>query len=244
MFAKDRISPTLATSPAPAICISGCATASTRTSSSVTVGSFGYDRFLTLGSTKIGDGSLLYAGEFNAYNGPWTNPDDVRKFNGLMRYSQGTATDGFSATAMAYSNMWNATDQVPLRAIATGQIGLYGALDPTDGGDASRFALSARMAQSDDDGLWKANAYVVKYTMDLYNNFTWFTNNPVDGDQFHQHEDRVYTGIGASRTVDGAFANLPTETHSGMSREERERIGISEGLIRFSVGLQGHGRPH
>ena len=65
----------------------------------------------------------------------------------LLRYSQGTATDGFSATAMAYSNTWNSTDQVPLRAITTGQIGLYGELDPTDGGDTSRFSLSARMAQ-------------------------------------------------------------------------------------------------
>jgi hypothetical protein len=32
---------------------------------SITVGGFGYDRFLALGSTKLGDGSLLYAGEFN-----------------------------------------------------------------------------------------------------------------------------------------------------------------------------------
>ena len=52
----------------------------------------------TLGSTKLDDGSLLYAGEFNIYNGPWASPDDVRKFNGLLRYSQGTATDGFSVT--------------------------------------------------------------------------------------------------------------------------------------------------
>ena len=87
----------------------------------------------------------------------------MRKFNGLLRYSQGTATDGFSATALAYANNWNASDQVALRAITTGQIGLFGEIDPTDGGDTSRFMLSTRFAQSDDDGLWKANAYVVKY---------------------------------------------------------------------------------
>ena len=177
---------------------------------SATVGSFGYDRFLTLGSTKLGGGSLLYAGEFNTYNGPWVTGEDVRKFSGLLRYSQGTATDGFSATAMAYTNNWNSTDQVALRAITTGQIGLFGEIDPTDGGDTSRFMLSTRFAQSDDLGLWKANAYFVKYTLNLCNNFTWFTTDPMNGDQFHQHDDRIYGGGGVSRTINGTLFSRPS----------------------------------
>jgi len=183
---------------------------------SVTVGSFGYERFLALGSVKAGDGSLLYAGEFTGYDGPWTNPDDMKKFSGLLRYSQGTATDGFSLTGMAYSNAWNSTDQVALRAYTSGQIGLYGELDPTDGGDTSRFSLSARLAQTVDDGSWKANAYLVKYTMDLWNNYTWDTTDPVNGDQFHQHDDRFYGGGGASRTFVATFGSLPTETVVGV----------------------------
>jgi len=182
----------------------------------VTVGSFGYERFLTLGSTKLGDGTLLYAGDFNLYDGPWTSSDEMRKFSGLLRYTQGTATDGLSVTGMAYTNNWNSTDQVALRAMTTGQIGLYGELDPSDGGDTSRFMLSTRLAQSLDDGSWKANAYVAKYTMDLYNNYTWDTVDPVNGDQFHQHDDRFYTGGGASRTYNGTLFNLPSETVVGV----------------------------
>jgi opacity protein-like surface antigen len=182
---------------------------------SATVGSFGYDRFLSLGSTALGGGSLLYAGEFNTYDGPWVTGEDVRKFSGLLRYSQGTATNGFSATAMAYTNNWNATDQVALRAITTGQIGQFGEIDPTDGGDTSRFMVSTRFAQSDDAGLWKANAYLTKYTLDLWNNFTWDTVDPVNGDQFHQHDDRVYGGAGVSRTINGTLLNRPTETVFG-----------------------------
>jgi len=53
----------------------------------VTLGSFGYQRYLGMGSTRIGDGTLLYAGEFGRYNGPWINPDDMRKLNGVLRYS-------------------------------------------------------------------------------------------------------------------------------------------------------------
>jgi hypothetical protein len=116
----------------------------------VTAGSFGYRRLFGMGSEKIGDGTLLVAGEAGTYNGPWVNPDELRKLNGLMRYTQGTATDGLSVTGMAYSNKWNSTDQVPQRAIASMQIPRLGTEDPTDGGNTDRFALSARVAGTDD----------------------------------------------------------------------------------------------
>jgi outer membrane receptor protein involved in Fe transport len=181
----------------------------------VTAGSFGYERFFGMDSAKTGNGNVLIAAEIGAYNGPWINPDEMRKYNGLMRYTQGTATDGFSVTGMAYSNTWNSTDQVPQRAITSGQIGLFGSEDPTDGGNTNRFALSARVAQSDDAGSWKANAYAVKSQLDLFNDFTYFLNNPVLGDQFHQHDDRIMAGANASRTLNGSLSGLPMETTIG-----------------------------
>ena len=167
-------------------------------------------------SAKVGDGALLVAGEIGAYNGPWSNPDDVRKLNGLVRYSQGTATDGVSVTGMAYVNGWNSTDQVPQRAIAAGYLGRFGSEDPSDGGNTNRFALSGRLAQSDDLGSWKANAYVVKSQLDLFNNFTYFLSDPVLGDQFHQHDDRLVAGANISRTLNGSFAGSPMQTTFGL----------------------------
>jgi outer membrane receptor protein involved in Fe transport len=208
-----------------------------------TTGSFGYERLFTMGSGKFADGSLLYAGEVNTYNGPWTSPDDMLKLSGLLRYSQGTATDGLSVSAMAYDNTWNSTDQIPLRAISEGLTGPYGELDPTDGGDTDRFSLSARMAQSTVDGSWKANAYLVKYDLDLFNNFTWFLTNPVDGDQFHQHDNRIYGGAGASRTVEGTLFNLPTETTYGLqSRYDDINLSLSDTFQRqfLSATLNDH----
>ena len=196
---------------------------------SMTVGSFGYRRVFGMGSTKIGDGTLLFAGEVGAYGGPWLNPDDMRKINSLMRYTQGTAQDGFSITGMAYSNKWNSTDQVPQRAINSGEIGLFSAEDPSDGGNTSRFALSARMAATDDIWSWKANAYVVKSELDLFNNFTYFLSNPVQGDQFHQHDDRVMTGANASRTINGSFAGRPMETTFGIqTRYDAINLGLTD----------------
>ena len=208
-----------------------------------TYGSFDYERLFTMGSTKLGGGSLLYAGEVNAYDGPWVTPDDMKKLSGLLRYSQGTATDGFSATAMGYSNTWTSTDQIPLRAIQSGLVDLYGELDPTDGGDTDRASLSARMAQTLDDGSWKANAYIVKYALDLFNNYTWNLTDPVNGDQFHQHDDRVYGGAGASRTIEGSLLNLPTETVFGFqSRYDDINVALSNTVQRqfLSAILSDH----
>ncbi len=195
----------------------------------VTAGSFGYRRLLGMDSAKVGDGSLLVAGEIGTYNGPWDNPDNVRKLNGLVRYSRGTATDGLTITGMAYANKWNSTDQVPQRAITAGFIDRFGSEDPSDGGNTNRFALSGRIAQSDDVGSWKANAYVVKSQLDLFNNFTYFLSDPVLGDQFHQHDDRLMAGANISRTLNGSFAGLPMQTTIGLqSRYDLDRSGAEQ----------------
>ena len=61
-----------------------------------------------------------------------------------------------------------------------------------------------------------------------YNNFTWFLTDPVNGDQFHQHDDRVYGGGGASRTINGTLFSRPTETVFGIqSRYDDIDLGLS-----------------
>jgi outer membrane receptor protein involved in Fe transport len=206
---------------------------SIRTMASMTIGGFGYRRGLGATSTKLGEGTLLVAGEVGTYNGPWDNPDGLRKFNGVVRYSQGTATDGFSLTGMAYANKWNSTDQIPLRAITSGEIGLYGAFDPSDGGNSDRFSLSGRLAQTDEGGFSRANFYVIKSSLNLWNNFTYFLTDPVNSDQFHQHDDRILGGVNASHTFESRFAGLPMETEIGVqSRYDDIRLDLNNSLQR------------
>ncbi|MGN8546080.1 TonB-dependent receptor domain-containing protein [Bradyrhizobium sp. 13971] len=193
----------------------------------LTVGSFGYQRAMAAGSAKAGDGTLLAAFEANKYNGPWDVPDDIRKLNGVLRYSQGTATDGFSLTAMAYSNGWNSTDQVAQRAIDRGLIDRYGSLNPTDGGTSSRFSLSGNWAQSSDYGQSKLNAYVIRSSLQLYNDFTYFLDDPVNGDQFSQTDKRTVYGLDASHALDLRFAGVETQT----------RVGIQTRYDDINVGL-------
>jgi hypothetical protein len=193
----------------------------------VTVGSFGYKRGLAAGSTALGAGTLLGAIEGVKYNGPWDVPDNVRKLNGVMRYSQGTATDGLTLTAMAYSNAWNSTDQVAQRAIDQGIISRFGTLDPTDGGVSSRFSLSGNFAHSSEYGQSKISAYVVRSDLQLYNNFTYFLDNPVNGDQFNQLDDRTLGGFDARHAFDWRFGDLETQTRVGVqSRYDDIHVGL------------------
>ena len=106
----------------------------------VGAGGFGYRRALIADSPAAGN--LVYALELFHNDGPWTNPDDYRKVNAVLRYSEGSAQNGFNLTAMAYQGKWNSTDQIAQRALDNGLIGRFDALDPTDGGEAHRYSLS------------------------------------------------------------------------------------------------------
>jgi len=182
----------------------------------MTFGSFGYRRGLAAGSTAIGEGTLLAAIEGTKYSGPWDVPDDVRKINGVLRYSQGTATDGFALTGMAYSNAWNSTDQVAQRAIDRSLIGRFGTLDSTDGGVSGRFSLSGNFAHSSEYGQTRVSAYLIRSDLQLYNNFTYFLDNPVNGDQFNQLDRRTLGGFDARHAFDWRFGGFETQTRIGM----------------------------
>lgn len=193
----------------------------------MTFGSFGYRRGLAAGSTTVGEGTLLTAIEATKYNGPWELPDDIRKINGVLRYSQGTATDGFTLTGMAYSNGWNSTDQVAQRAVDQGIISRFGTLDPTDGGTSSRFSLSGNWAQSSAYGQSRISAYIVRSDLQLFNNFTYFLDDPVRGDQFNQLDRRAFGGFDARHAFDWRFGGLVTQTRVGVqSRYDDSHVGL------------------
>jgi len=201
-----------------------------------TNGTFGYHRGLAAGSTTVGAGTLLAAVEGVKYNGPWDVADDVRKINGVLRYSRGTATDGFTLSAMAYSNGWNSTDQVAQRAIDQSIIGRFGSLDPTDGGTSSRFSLSGNWAQSSEYGQSKINAYAINSSLRLYNNFTYFLDDPVNGDQFSQMDRRTVFGLNASHAFDVRVGGIETQTRVGLqTRGDDIRVGLFKTLLRETL---------
>ena len=172
----------------------------TKDIASVTLGQDGFRRAMIAGSPELMGGTLLYALEAMDNEGPWTRPDDYRKRNGMLRYSRGYANNGWSVTAMAYRGKWNATDQIPLRAVEDGTLGRFDAIDESDGGNARRYSLSGIWRQTDADSASKVSAYVIRNQLELYSNFTYFMNDPVNGDQFAQPDRRVTSGLDATQT--------------------------------------------
>jgi hypothetical protein len=167
---------------------------------SATVGQDGYARTMLAGSPEVAGGSLLYALELMKNDGPWMRPDGYRKVNAVLRYSQGYANNGWNVTAMSYSGHWNSTDQIPLRAVEDGRIGRYDLIDDSDGGQARRQSISGIWRSTDTDSASKVSAYVIRNELELFSNFTYFLNDPVNGDQFAQPDRRVTTGVDANHT--------------------------------------------
>ncbi|WP_348675605.1 TonB-dependent receptor [uncultured Abyssibacter sp.] len=162
----------------------------------VTVGEFGYYRGLAAASPKVADGHLLAGVAYTRDDGPWVLDDDLSQIQGLLRYSSGSADDGVSISAAAYDGEWRSTDQIPRRAVRSGQIDRYGFIDDSLGGDSHRYSLSAELRRPTARGHWSLDGYALDYALDLYSNFTYLLEDPADGDQFEQVDDRQVYGLG------------------------------------------------
>ena len=188
----------------------------------------GYRRALAAGSRSGPHGDLLGAVEVYHNDGPWVRPDDYRKLNALVRYGHNGAHTGYRVTAMGYNGRWNSTDQIAERAVRSGLIDRFGALDPTDGGRSGRYSLSADWQRFDAHALTQVTAYAMAYQLDLFSNFTYFLDDTVHGDQFHQADRRVVTGLRAQQTWRGQWGPREVEGSGGLQfrRDDIGRVGL------------------
>jgi TonB dependent receptor/TonB-dependent Receptor Plug Domain len=175
------------------------------------LGQNGFARTLIANAPKYNEGNLLYALELSHYDGPWDNPDNYKKYNGIVRYTEGSSAKGFNITAMAYSGKWNSTDQIPWNEYKAGSISRWGSMDPTAGATAHRYSLSTEWRQPVDGGSVLAQAYVINNYLDLYSNFEY---SPAS--QFNQRDSRVTTGFNLARTWDIA----------GLGKEATNTLGV------------------
>jgi hypothetical protein len=179
-------------------------------------GENGYRRLLLADSPTVGKGKLLYALEAMHNDGPFTHPDDFRKVNGVLRYSEGDRAKGWNITGMAYKARWNATDQIPLRAVEAGQLGRFDTIDPSDGGESHRYSLSGAWRSSTATSTTEVNAYVAHWKLDLFSNFTYFLDDPVNGDQFAQPDRRTTTGLNLRHGWSAELLGQPVENQVGV----------------------------
>lgn len=155
----------------------------------------GYRRVLLAGSRPLLRGHLLGALEGLRNDGPWLRRDDFRRGNAVLRWTASHPSGSLSLTAMGYRGRWNATDQVPQRAVASGTIARYGFVDSTDGGASERYSLSGEWQRASVRSATRISGHAIRYKMNLFSNFTYFLDDPESGDQFEQADDRWVAGL-------------------------------------------------
>jgi len=183
---------------------------------SLTAGTLGFERVLAAGAQQAGSGTVLGAIELQHYDGPFVKPDDARKENGVLRYSQGNNENGFTITFMAYHQVWTNTTDIPLRAITESIVpNRFGTLDPSDGGHAVRLSLSSEARQDAGPGTLTFSTFYIYNQLHLINDFTHYLVDPVHGDQEDQFENRNILGGAATYTLPIRIAGLNNEFIAG-----------------------------
>ena len=161
----------------------------------VTIGTEGYQDLFAAGTYRLnGDRRIMAATDLSHYDGPWHPKQNFRKVNAIVRYCEGTTTNGASLTAMYYKSAGGLITDQPERAIDEGLIGRYGTLDPTDHSRSLRYSLSGHIAKPLGEGSITVSLYAIRSTMTLWNNFTHYLDDPVNGDQEAQNERRTTLG--------------------------------------------------
>lgn len=117
---------------------------------------------------------------------------------------------------MGYGGNWNSTDQIPLRAVASGLIPRLGAIDPSDGGKSHRFSLSGALEHAGRFGKTQLNLYSIHTSLALFSNFTYFLSDPVNGDQFSQFDKRFQSAMNLNHVWINKIGGFEVENTVGV----------------------------
>ena len=158
---------------------------------SASVGEDDYARALAAGSFDLGQGVLTAALDLTRYDGPWDMPEDLRQHKGQISYATDVGNARVRLDLQGYDSRWNATDQVPQRAVESGLIDELGFIDPDLGGSTERYAFTGSI----EFGTWALTAFAIDYDFSLFSNFTYFLDDPIAGDEFEQRDERKIYGL-------------------------------------------------
>jgi outer membrane receptor protein involved in Fe transport len=199
------------------------------------VGEYDYRRFVVGGSTEVGGGDLLAVVQAKFNDGPWELPEDFEAYSGLLKYSAPLGMGEIQASLNFYDARWDPTEQIPERAIGTPLCeDAYCTLDPTGTGRTEREIFTVNY--QDDD--WRLTAYLQHYDWSLLSNFTFFLEDPVNGDQLRQYDERWTYGGRIERTFEfGDEISLKLGTEARV--DDIGTVGLDEtieGVKEFTVG--------
>lgn len=167
---------------------------------------------------KKNNQNLYFASEGHFTNGYFEHPQNFNRFNAVLKYYGNLSPKNIlSASITGLHSKWNASGQIPERAVKNGTIGWFGALDPNEGGMTSRYNANIKLATYlNNDAKISTQAFYSKYDFNLYSNFTFFLNDNDKGDQIQQKESRDLYGLNSTYEKITTLGTLTTETKAGI----------------------------
>ncbi|WP_235299309.1 TonB-dependent receptor [Portibacter marinus] len=192
----------------------------------VEYGQFNTSRFFglfdILGSEK--NKNAYVASEYLLSDGPFESPQNFSRLNVMAKYNQ-TFNSGnrLSLLFSRFQSKWDASGQIPQRLVENGTISRFGAVDDTEGGNTARTNVLLDYTKIIGmNSFVKTKSYYVKYDFELFSNFTFFLEDPVNGDQIRQHEDREIYGLESSlfQTIDNSFGDIELNFGVGVRHDD------------------------
>lgn len=158
------------------------------------------------------------ATEYLATDGPFESPQNFNRINVFGKYVTFSSDNSkLSLTASHFTSRWDASGQIPQREVDNGNITRFGAIDDTEGGETQRTNFNVEFNKYiTDNTRLKTNAFYSHYAFELYSNFTFFLEDPVNGDQIKQQEDRHIFGANASIVKETSLGSTPVTINSGL----------------------------
>ena len=197
-------------------------------------GEYNYYRFVAGGSAKIGAGELLLVGQAKFNDGPWELPEDFDGYSAFAKYSVPLGAGALQVSFNGFWASWAPTEQLPERTIGTPLCeDRFCSLDDTLRGETKREILTINYEGED----WKLTAWGQHYDWNLLSNFTYFLEDPVNGDQLRQYEERWSFGGRIERRFDvGDRLELTLGTE--LRKDAIDPVGLDEtiaGAKEFTV---------
>lgn len=154
--------------------------------------------------------SAYIAGEANYTDGPTINKQHFNRFNIFGKYNAALSSNSqLTASLSAFSSKWDASGQIPERAVNDGSLDRFGSIDPSEGGNTERYNANILLSQRFKNGLvWDNQAYYSRYIFSLFSNFTFYLNDPINGDEIHQKEARNIFGYTSTLHSKNSFGKV------------------------------------
>lgn len=150
------------------------------------------------------------ATEYLMSDGPFESPQNFHRFNVMGKYTgKVSESDELGISLSYFTSKWDASGQIPQRAIDDGSISRFGAIDDTEGGQTSRLNAAIHYNKFLSPSSWINNTlFYSYYDFELYSNFTFFLEDPINGDQIKQQEHRNIFGLNSEYNQSFTLGNL------------------------------------